>query len=296
MYHSGELEVQARAGVQQQADRVGKIISSTIPQAAQEFLRRQPFVVLSSVDTQGRVWVSLLTGKPDFMRATDEQTVAVDSVPSEHDPLRENLQANPNIGMLAIEFATRKRMRVNGRGELRDNGVIIYAEQVYSNCPKYIQARDWEVTETAPLTATVQRSKVLSTAQQSWIKQVDTFFIGSFHPQGGADASHRGGNPGFVKVLDEKALLWPDYVGNSMFNTLGNITAYPQAGLSFVDFDRGATLQLTGTAKVIWDTSHAEEFPGAQRLVGFQCKEVIETQNATPLRWTLHDYSPHNPG
>lgn len=295
MYHLGELEVQARAGVQYQAERVGKIISSAMPLAAQEFLRRQPFAVLSSVDVQGRVWVSILTGKPGFIRATDEQIVAIEGVPADHDPLRENLQANPNIGMLAIEFATRKRMRVNGKSELRDNGVVIYARQVYSNCPKYIQARDWEVTETAPLTATVQRSKVLSTAQQSWIKQADTFFIGSFHPQGGADASHRGGNPGFVKVLDEKALLWPDYVGNSMFNTLGNITAYPQAGLLFVDFDQGATLQLTGTAKVIWDTSHAVEFPGVQRLVEFQCKEVIEAQNAIPLRWAFHDYSSFNP-
>lgn len=295
MYHFGELEVQERAGVQHQAERVGKIIGSAMPLAAQEFLLRQPFVVLSSVDVRGQVWVSLLTGKPGFMHAIDEQTVAIEGVPPGHDPLRKNLQANPNIGMLAIEFATRKRMRVNGKGAQRDSITIVYAEQVYSNCPKYIQARDWEVTETASLTATVQRSKVLDEAQQSWIRQADTFFIGSFHPQGGADSSHRGGNPGFVTVLDEKTLLWPDYIGNNMFNTLGNVTAYPQAGLLFVDFDKGATLQLAGTAKVIWDTSHAVEFPGAQRLVEFRCKEVIETQNAIPLRWTFHDYSPFNP-
>ncbi|HWQ94868.1 MAG TPA: pyridoxamine 5'-phosphate oxidase family protein, partial [Gammaproteobacteria bacterium] len=195
MYHPGELEVQARAGVQYQADRVGKIIGAAMPLAAQEFLRRQPFAVLSSVDVRGRVWVSILTGKPGFIRTTDEQTVAIDGMPLSHDPLRENLQANPSAGMLVMEFATRKRMRVNGKGELCDNHVIVYAEQVYSNCPKYIQAREWEVTETASLaslTATVQRSKVLSTAQQNWIRRADTFFIGSFHPLGGADASHRG--------------------------------------------------------------------------------------------------------
>jgi hypothetical protein len=295
MYHFGELEVQARAGVQHQAERVGKIISSAMPLAAQEFLLHQPFAVLSSVDMRGQVWISILTGKPGFMRARDEQTVTIEGVPPGHDPLRENLQANPNIGMLAIEFATRKRMRVNGKGELRDNHVILYAEQVYSNCPKYIQAREWELPDITPQTSSATRSSALTMPQQAWIKQADTFFIGSFHPQGGADSSHRGGNPGFVTVLDEKTLLWPDYIGNNMFNTLGNITAYPQAGLLFVDFDKGATLQLTGTAKIIWDMSHAVEFPGAQRLVEFRCKEVIETQSAIPLSWTFHDFSSFNP-
>ena len=296
MYHLGELEVQARAGVQQQAERVGKIISSAMPLAAQEFLRRQPFVVLSSVDTRGQVWVSMLTGKPGFMHAANDRVVAIDSAVPEHDPLRENLQANPNIGVLAIEFATRRRMRVNGQGSLSDNGVMIHAQQVYSNCPKYIQARDWKFAPAVPAPIMAQRSDVLDAEQQAWIRQADTFFIGTFHPEAGADASHRGGNPGFVRVLDEKTLLWPDYRGNSMFNTLGNVSAYPQAGLLFLNFDTGATLQLTGTAKIIWDMHHAEEFPGAQRLVEFQCNEVIETQSVIPLRWRFHDYSPFNPG
>ena len=81
----------------------------------------------------------------------------------------------------------------------------------------------------------------------------------------------------------------------SMFKTLGNITTYPQAGLLFMDFDRGATLQLTGVAKVIWGMSRTGEFPGAQRLVQFSLATVIEVGNAWPLRWKLHDYSPFNP-
>ncbi|MEO5574418.1 MAG: pyridoxamine 5'-phosphate oxidase family protein [Gammaproteobacteria bacterium] len=295
MYHSGELEVQARAGVQRQADRVGQIIGSTIPSAAQEFLRRQPFVVLSSVGAQGQVWVSVLTGKPGFTRAIDEQTVKIDSLPFDHDPLRENLQANPNIGILAIQFVTRRRMRVNGQGRLHDNGIMIYAEQVYSNCPKYIQAREWELTEAVPTAVVVPRSDTLNAAQQTWIQQADTFFIGSFHPQGGADASHRGGNPGFVKIVDKKTLLWPDYIGNNMFNTLGNISVYPQAGLLFVDFDKGTTLQLTGKAKVIWDKQHAAKFPGAQRLVEFTVDQIIEVTSALPISWSFQNYSPFNP-
>ncbi|MDO9371038.1 MAG: pyridoxamine 5'-phosphate oxidase family protein, partial [Gammaproteobacteria bacterium] len=209
---------------------------------------------------------------------------------------RQNLQANPNVGTLAIEFATRRRMRVNGNGELRDNSVMVYAQQVYSNCPKYIQEREWELPDITPQASHAEWCSALTMTHQVLIGQADTFFIGSFHPQGGADASHRGGNPGFIMVLDEKTLLWPDYIGNNMFNTLGNITAYPQAGLLFVDFKKGTTLQLTGTAEVVWDMSRAKKMPGAQRMVQFSIAAVIKTQNALSLRWRLRSYSPFNPG
>ena len=287
--------MQARAGEQHQADRVGKIISSTIPLAAQDFLRCQPFAVLSSVDAQGQLWVSVLAGAPGFMYAADERSVVVDAAPSWHDTLRENLQINPNIGMLVMEFATRKRMRVNGKASLRDDGIMIHVEQVYSNCPKYIQAREWEMEEAIPSPGTVRRSDVLKAAQQICIQQADTFFIGTFHPEGGADASHRGGNPGFVRVHDEKTLLWPDYIGNNMFNTLGNIATSPQTGLLFVDFEKGATLQLTGRAKVIWDKERVTKFPGAQRLVEFTVDQIIEVTSALPISWSFQNYSPFNP-
>jgi len=296
MYHSGELEAQARAGVQSQARRVGTIIGTTIPLAAQEFLRRLPFAVLTSIDALGRVWVSVMPGKPGFMCAIDEQTIEINREWSDHDLLCENLQANPGVGMLMIDFSARKRMRVNGKGKLHDDNITVYAEQVYSNCQKYIQAREWAHVSWMMTQARVQRSDVLNMAQRAWIQQADTFFIGSFHPQGGADASHRGGNPGFVKIIDEKTLLWPDYIGNNMFNTLGNIAAYPDAGLLFMDFDSGATLQLTGMAEIIWDTCDAAKFPCARRLVQFSLAIVVETKAALPLRWKFDNYSPFNPG
>lgn len=267
-----------------------------MPLAAQEFLRRQPFAVLTSVDAQGRVWVSVIHGKPGFMRAIDEQIIEINSKSSDHALLSENLETNPALGMLVIDLSARKRMRVNGKGVLRDDRVTVYAEQVYSNCPKYIQARAWSHVPVMMTQSRVQRGNRLSLAQRSWIQQADTFFIGSFHPQGGADASHRGGNPGFVKIIDENTLLWPDYIGNNMFNTLGNIVIYPEVGLLFLDFDSMAALQLTGVAEVIWNTEHVAEFPGAQRLVQFSLATVIETRDAFPLRWKFDNYSQFNPG
>lgn len=94
---------------------------------------------------------------------------------------------------------------------------------------------------------------MLTERQQDWITAADTFFIGSAHVQAGTDASHRGGNPGFVQVHDSRTLRWPDYAGNNLFNTLGNLNVEARAGLLFLDFEHGHTLQLTGSATVSWE-------------------------------------------
>src|SRR5258706_2675711 len=144
VYHPGERSVQARAGVREMADRIGRSIGSTIPPAARNFLRSQPLVVVGSVDAGRRVWASLLTGAPGLVQAVDEHTVRIDARPAAGDPLGDNLLGNSPVGLLAIEFATRRRMRLNGRAELGSDGAItIHAQQVYSNCPKYIQTRRW---------------------------------------------------------------------------------------------------------------------------------------------------------
>ena len=77
VYHPGELAVQARAGQRDMADRVGKSIRSTIPPAAQEFLRSQPMAIIGTRDADGRLWASSLTGDPGFMQPLDPQTVCL---------------------------------------------------------------------------------------------------------------------------------------------------------------------------------------------------------------------------
>jgi predicted pyridoxine 5'-phosphate oxidase superfamily flavin-nucleotide-binding protein len=138
-------------------------------------------------------------------------------------------------------------------------------------------------------------SHELTGEQRRLISEADTFFIASAQPEGGADASHRGGNPGFIRFLDENTLEFPDYPGNTMFNTLGNIAVNPNAGLLFLDFERGGTLQLTGEARIVWDAERAASFAGAKRVVEFRVEEAIETRGIVPLRWRFEGYSPFNP-
>ena len=281
-YHSGELSVQQRAGVREMADRIGKSIGSTIPPRAQDFLQSQPFVVVGSVDARGRVWASLLTGIPGFVQVLDEETVRIHGQATTGDPLKDNLEANSAVGLIAIDFATRRRMRLNGLAKVGpDSAINIRAQQVYSNCPKHIQPRRWRGPEPQnALTPVVERQEVLALEQQRWIGAADTLFIASHHPEGSTDASHRGGSPGFVRVLNHQRLVWPDYAGNTMFQSLGNIEANPQAGLLFIDFEKARTLQITGRARILWDEKSIAEFAGAERVVELNVDEVIQIGNS----------------
>ncbi|HKQ53253.1 MAG TPA: pyridoxamine 5'-phosphate oxidase family protein, partial [Pyrinomonadaceae bacterium] len=245
VYHPGELAVQRRVGVPVEAARVGGIIRREMPQAAMAFLREQQLAVLGSRDTDGQVWATLLTGPPGFMRAVDERTLRVETFHSAgSDLLLDNLKQQREVGILAIEFHTRRRMRLNGRAVVTDAGVIhVRSEQVYSNCPKYIHEREVvAVGQTVVDAPAVRRLPRLTDEHRRLISASDTFFIATFHAEGGADASHRGGDPGFVRADADGTILWPDYQGNSMFNTLGNLYAHPPAGLLFVNFDEGHTL------------------------------------------------------
>lgn len=293
-YHEGEIEVQSRAGVRMMAERIGRGIRDAMPPIAMDFLSEQTIAAVSSVDTAGDVWASLLTGRPGFLDPLDEQTLHIHALPAPDDPLSSNLAMNPQLGLIAIDFASRSRVRVNGIATLQNGGLRMEVEQAYSNCPKYIQARTYQLGPHINQPAAVY-GKGLTALQSAFVAHADTFFIASYHPEGGADASHRGGNPGFIHVIDDGLLEFPDYSGNKMFNTLGNLTAYPRAGLLFLDFDRGATLQLTGETEVVWDAERLTDFAGAERLIRFQIKQVIEHPDAIPFHFTLRQYSPFNP-
>ncbi len=286
-FHAGELAVQDQAGVRAMADRVGPSIHTEMPSAAQEFIARQPVVIVGFTDLQGRIWASALTGELGFAHALNGQTVALDAEPSPGDPLKEVWRDGTEVGLLAIELASRRRMRVNGRlARGADGGMTIAVRQAYANCPKYIQAREWKSAPQMPSAGQPNVGERLTEAQQEWIAQADTFFIATAHPQAGTDASHRGGAPGFVKVIDEVTLTFPDYAGNNLFNTLGNLAVNPHAGLLFLDFNTGDTLQVTGEARILW---------GENRVVEFQITQVIHTAQTIPLRWRFLEASPFNP-
>jgi predicted pyridoxine 5'-phosphate oxidase superfamily flavin-nucleotide-binding protein len=288
-FHPGELEVQRRAGVLDEARAVGRIIAHGLPPGAARFLARQRLAVASSLELSGRVWASLLTGSPGFIAPVDDELLRIAARPIPGDPLAGNLAARPDLGLLVLDPSRRQRMRFNGRGLVAPEGIFVFVEQGYSNCSKYIQLRHLEADGVAGAADAADAdwpavTTELSARQQAWIGSADTFFIATVHPQGGADASHRGGLSGFVRVLGPKRLEFDDYPGNRMFNTLGNLVANPRTGLLFVDHATGDLLQLTGRAQVEPDFSIVVEI-----------EEVRESRHASPLRFRFLEYSPANP-
>ncbi len=292
LFHAGEISVQRRMGQGQIAERVARMVRPEIPGAAADFLTEQPMVVISAADDSDRLWAGLITGPPGFVHAEDARTVVIDALPAPGDPLAEILTHPHRVGMIAVEPATRRRMRINGTAEPVGSGLRVHTDQVYSNCPKYISRRHIEEVQVGTGVPTVHRATQIDARTRGLITGADTFFIGSADPQGNTDASHRGGNPGFLQVISPTRLRWPDYRGNSMFMTLGNIETNPHCGLLIPDWRTGSTVALTGTARIDW--AH-DDTAGAQCFIDFTVTELVELTAANPLRWGAAELSPANP-
>jgi uncharacterized protein len=302
-FHPGEQAMQARVGARHRIEEVGRrLIRDFMPDQHRVFFAQLPLFIVAAVDEKGRPWASPLVGSPGFLHSPDPQHLHIAARPLCGDPLNETLRDGASIGGLGIEFHTRRRNRVNGTVALDADGAgfTIHVTQSFGNCTQYIQARQFRFVSRADRpseSGLVQRHDRLDPRAYALITRADTFFIASSYaapsePRHGPDVSHRGGRPGFVQIRDAHTLLFPDYRGNFLFNTLGNILANPRCGLLFLDFDSGDTLQLTGRGEVLWEWPPEEPaFRGAQRLLQFEVDETVQLRGAVPLVWDFLGYA-----
>lgn len=309
VFHAGELAVQERTGVRERlAETASRFIRDSMPDQHREFFAQLPTLLVGSLDAQGRPWASIVFGAPGFVQSPDPQHLTVGATPLEGDPLRDRLEPGAPLGLLGIQPHTRRRNRMNGTvTDVSADAFTVEVDQSFGNCPQYIQARvpEW-VTGTAPASPAEQRDSLLERHAIQLIARSDTFFIAtaSARAQGhggaeGVDVSHRGGRPGFVRVTEENGhsvLLAPDFRGNFLFNTLGNIAANPRAGLLFIDYESGDLLQLTGRAEIVWDGPELVSFAGAQRLLRVTVTSSRWYDAALPLRWSAPREAPQLAG
>lgn len=108
-----------------------------------------------------------------------------------------------------------------------------------------------------------------------FIEQRDMMFIASVDADGQPTCSYKGGDPGFVRVLDERTLAFPSYDGNGIFLTLGNASQTGQLGLLFVDFTRPSRLRVHGRARVSTEDPLLDTWPGAQLVVRVSVTQVF---------------------
>jgi predicted pyridoxine 5'-phosphate oxidase superfamily flavin-nucleotide-binding protein len=297
-FHAGELAVQQRAGTAEEAARLSPMLDQAqLRGGIVAFLADRTFAAITARDADGRLWTSPLPGPPGFLEAVSPTALAIHARLPEGDALH-GLPAGQQAGLVVVEFAARRRVRVNGMLTAVDRDtLVIEVEQAYGNCPQYIHqrvlAQDSRSRQGDP--SGVRRAAVLSPADATLIRAADTFFLGTTNPERGSDTSHRGGTPGFVRV-DGGRLWWPDYPGNNLFNSFGNLAVDPEASLLFFDFDTGRTLQLSGTAEVDWDAAGR---PGDDGHTGRRAVFTLERLVAGRLltsRQVAHTPYPRNPG
>jgi len=289
VFHSGEQQVQRRLGVQGIEAWASTVVRPYLPEQHRAFHTSLPFLVAAARDAEGRPWATLLAGDSGFVTSPDDRRLRIAALPVQGDALEHALHEGADVGILGIDFATRRRNRVNGRVNAEGDALAFVVEQSFGNCPKHIHLRNWSRVEPTP--GEVLRGDTLSATQRAWVTGADTLFIASGHRgQGqhaafGMDASHRGGEPGFVGVTSPSRLVIPDYSGNNHFNTIGNLVLDGRVGLLFVDFRSGSMLQVSGRATIDWDSDAVGAFAGAQRLIVVDVEAVVETRSALPLRW-----------
>lgn len=108
---------------------------------------------------------------------------------------------------------------------------------------------------------------VLDDAAREFIESRAFFFLSTVDADGHPTVSHKGGAPGFVRVLDERTLVFPSYDGNGMFLSMGNIAGDGRIGLLFMDFEHPHRVRVHATAEISSDDPLLDEYPGADLLV-----------------------------
>ncbi|MDE5443872.1 2Fe-2S iron-sulfur cluster binding domain-containing protein [Bradyrhizobium sp. CSA207] len=291
-WHPGEIAIQARVGVADRMEIVGRrVVRDHMPDQHRDFYAKLPFIVLGSVDANGDSWATFLEGTPGFMNSPTRTTLEIAAWPDPTDPASVGMADGSALGLLGIEMHTRRRNRMNGLLRIAGNGFAVEVDQSFGNCPRYIQLRDFAFDRDPgrAFAGVVEDMSGLDSAAHAIIEAADAFFVASYvdrEDRRQVDVSHRGGKAGFVRVAEDGTLTIPDFDGNLFFATLGNILLNGKAGLLFVDFTTGDMLQMTGDAEVLLESPEIAAFQGAERLWTFRARRIVRRRGALALRWT----------
>ncbi|ESZ90947.1 hypothetical protein SBOR_8665 [Sclerotinia borealis F-4128] len=317
-WHAGEEEMQKRLRVPQGENPTSPYLS---PYAA-NLLTRSPLLALGTLDSSGRPWTTLWGGEAGFAWPVAQSVIAVKAtVDLEYDPVSEFLLGKSSngqikredspgrmVGGLAIDLESRKRVKLYGRmaaGTLKEtagNGVaeaslVVKIEQSLGNCPKYLNKK--HIIPRVPKPTLVSASIPLPKKAADLITRSDLFFISSSNHDSDMDTNHRGGPPGFVRILSNDAngliIVYPEYSGNRLYQTLGNLTTTPQAGLVFPDFNTGDVVYLTGRTEILAGEKATNLISHTNLAVKIYVEDVRYVTDGLSFRGEIGERSPYNP-
>lgn len=300
-FHAGELKLQDKYNIKHDPFLVERLLKNHIVDRLIPFIEHQSTLIISTLDNENNIWTSMLVGAEGFIKVVESTKIHIrlDYLKTtKNEILFKNITSSSKIGVLFIDTVTRSRYRLNGTASLLSDKIEITIAEAYPNCPKYIQQRVPVFSEeNTSLGLEETKGTLLNELHRKWIRTADTFFLGSRNAAGNMDASHRGGATGFIELLKDDTLKIPDYIGNNLFNTLGNFVEVPNAGLLFVDFEKGNSLQLTGETELILDQGKnvdLQKTMGTGRYWLFRPKQWIQTEFHNKIDWKLISFSPFN--
>ena len=134
-------------------------------------------------------------------------------------------------------------------------------------------------------------SDTISAHDRAFVEARDMFFLATADAEGRPTCSYKGGEPGFVRVLDERTLAFPSYDGNGMYLSAGNVEVNPEVGMLFLDFEQGHRMRLDGTASIDLDDPLRGDYPESQFVVRVRARAVYPNCPRYLHRYELTDRS-----
>ncbi|KAK6210598.1 hypothetical protein LQW54_006081 [Pestalotiopsis sp. IQ-011] len=291
-----------------------------------------PLVAFGTLDQQGRPWTTVWGGEAGFCRPIAQGIIGANTeVDTRFDPVFQELFSVPDeksserkivdeevvrpeggkpMAGLTIDLETRDRVKLSGRflagavTSRTDAGVgalqmAVQIDESLGNCPKYLNKK--HITPHSPRPVLLSSGPGLPLPREAvdLLARADLFFISSKHGGGQMDMNHRGGPRGFVRLFRNEAgkvtLIYPEYSGNRLYQTLGNLAKDPVAGLVVPDFETGDALYLTGRTTTLFGDKAATYLPRTKLAVKIEVDEARFVRDGLPFRGAVIDYSPYNP-
>ncbi len=199
--------------------------------------------------------------------------------------------------MIAGAFSMRDDEVTGQEEHVAEVQLVLKIEQSLGNCPKYLNKK--HIVSATAKPELVSDSPQLSPRALELLQKADLFFMSSSHADVDMDTNHRGGPQGFLRVASNDpsgaVLVYPEYSGNRLYQTLGNLAVTPQVGICVPDFDSGDMLYFTGKTEILVGKDAAAMLPRSNLAVKITIGAARFVANALPFRGVEGERSPYNP-
>lgn len=323
-WHPGEQAVHALLKVPTSGRR--NPTAAGLPPSFAYRVTVSPLLAVGTLDDQGRPWTSLWGGERGFARPVAEGILGVQSlIDTAHDPVGRALlgeaadgevfqpERDQTMSALSIDLESRDRVKLAGKmlvgtvarkapnTTVAEAQIAMIVQESLGNCPKYLNKKT--IRAHVPSPQVISSSLPLPPEALALIEQADMFFLSSTNGQT-MDTNHRGGPAGFMRVLSNSptengdggvVLVYPEYSGNRLYQTLGNLHTNPLIGIAIPNFTTSDILYLTGSTELLVGPAASSVMPHTNLAVKIIVTSALFVKDGLPFRGTPGEPSPYNP-